>query len=113
MVGKCGDWKFQIRDLHFKSCIRLINSVIPHRIVPAHSFNRPRILNTFYLPENMFDHAFKHIENILLLYEGHFTIYLSEFRLAIGTKILIAKTFYHLVIAIVTANHQKLFKRLW
>ena len=107
---------FEIQQLHVETNIGFVVAVLPHGIFPGHAGHGFGVVYVFYFFENMFYHAFKHIQYIFLLYKGHFAIYLCELGLTVGPQVFVSKTFYYLIISIVTAYHQQLFKclrRLW
>ncbi len=56
--------------------------------------------------------SFKSVQHIIPFHECHFTVNLSEFRLAVGTQVFVTETFHQLVITIVAGNHQQLLKGL-
>src|SRR5579872_6099698 len=67
------------------------------------------ILNRF---EQMLCQAFENVQDIFLGNEGHLAVYLCKFGLAVGTQVLIPKTFYDLEIAVEPAYHEQLLKGL-
>ena len=60
----------------------------------------------------MFHETFKHLEDIFLIYKRHFTVYLSELRLTVGTEVFVTETFYYLEITVETADHKELLEGL-
>ncbi len=105
--------KNQVCNLHIKSGIGFVVAIIKHRIFPGHAFQFLCIINSFYVFEYPFHQTLKHVQYILLLHKTHFAIYLCKLRLPVGTKIFITKTFYNLIVPVVTTYHQQLFKCLW
>ena len=60
----------------------------------------------------MAGHALKRIDDVVLLHEAHFAVDLREFRLAIGTQVLVAETFHNLEITVESRHHQQLLQSL-
>src|SRR5215217_5393410 len=111
-VYEHGGWHFEIRHLHFETDIRLIITIVPHRIFPTHALDGLCVIDIFYFLENIFDQPLEHVEDIFLLYKSHLTIDLRELWLPVCTKVFITKTFYDLVITVIAADHQQLLERL-
>ena len=53
----------------------------------------------------MFSHSFESGDNVFLLNETHFTVNLCEFRLTVGTQVLIAEAAGDLHIAVEARDH--------
>ena len=60
----------------------------------------------------MFNKTFKHLKDIFLLDKRHLTVNLSELRLTVGAKVLVAEALDNLEVAVETADHQKLLESL-
>ncbi len=60
----------------------------------------------------MFCHSFESGNDIFLFNKNSFTVYLSKFRLTVGTKIFITETLYNLEVTIKAGNHQQLLQCL-
>ncbi len=68
--------------------------------------------NLAYFLKKVFGKPFKRIEDVFLLHECHFAVYLGELRLAVGAQVFVAKAPHNLKIPVVTGNHQQLLESL-
>ena len=96
----------QFNELHAKTDIRLVATVILHSICPWHTDKR---LSQFYptkLLEEVLCHPFKQADYIFLFYETHFAVYLCKFRLTVRTQVLVAETLYNLEVTVHALYHQ-------
>ena len=64
------------------------------------------------LDEDLANHGLCHLHDLLFIHERCFNIDLSEFRLTVGTQVLVAETLGDLIIAIHACNHQNLLEQL-
>ena len=97
---------------HSETDIRLVRTVLVHCVVPAHSRHRVRDVNSEDVFEHRPHHAFEHIQDILLLDEGHLTVDLGELRLTVGAQILVTEAAHDLEVAVVAGDHQQLLEGL-
>src|SRR5690606_25708697 len=102
----------KLNEGHAEPDIRLVRTVKPHRFIVGHARNYAQV-DTFYRPEEVCDESFKETEDVFLLYESHFAVYLGELRLAVRTQILVPEAFHDLEITVITGHHQKLLEGLW
>ena len=101
----------QFHEAHFETSIRFVRTIIFHSIVPCHAWESIEF-DTFDSAEEVTAHAFKHLDNILLLNETHFAVDLRKLRLTVGTKVFVAEAFHDLEVAVETTHHQQLFECL-
>ena len=92
--------------------IRFVRSVAMHSIRIGHSRKRLRQIDLHRLFENVADHTFHGSRNSRFVDKTHFDIELCEFRLAIGTQILVSEAANDLIVAIQTRHHQQLLEDL-
>ena len=97
---------------HSETDIRLVGAVFVHRVVPAHTRHRVRNINPEDILEHRPHHSLEHIQDILLLDEGHLTVDLGELRLTVGAQILVTEAADDLEIAVVAGHHQQLLEGL-
>ena len=72
--------------------------------------------HTLDLLEEVLDHAFKHLDDILLLGKRHLAVDLCELWLTVGTEILVAEALHNLEITVEACYHEELLellRRLW
>ena len=101
-----------IDQFHTKTQVRLIAAKTIHSFVPGQTLHRQLDLFTHSAFKYIRHQAFHHFHNILSVYERHFNIQLSKFRLTVSTQIFIAEAAGDLEITLHTGNHQDLFKNL-
>ena len=101
----------EILKKDLKACVRLIASIPVHCILKTHARQRHRNGDAFQ-SENTRHHPFNHREQRFTRRKRRFNIDLRKFRLAVGSKIFIAKTLHDLEILFETGNHQDLLEQL-
>ena len=52
------------------------------------------------------------VEHVILMYKRHLAVDLSEFRLPVGTEVLITETLYYLEVPVEAGDHQQLLEGL-
>ena len=57
-------------------------------------------------------HVLKQVDYVVLVYERHLTVYLSELRLAVSTQVLVAEALGYLEVTVETADHKQLLQGL-
>ena len=62
--------------------------------------------------EEILDHRLHHRQDVFLVQEGHLDIELREFRLTVGTKVLVAEAADNLEIFLIAGNHKQLLEDL-
>ena len=97
---------------HSEANVRLVGTVVVHGVVPGHARNRIRNLHTYGIPEHLPHHALEGVEHVFLLHERHFTVYLGEFRLAVGTEVLVTEAAHYLEVPVVAGDHKQLLEGL-
>ena len=102
-----------IAKLHTKTEIRLIRTETLHRLFVCHTLNRKLYIDTDDFLEQLCKQTLIDIDNIIDIHEGKLHIDLCEFRLSVGTQILIAVASCDLEITVVAGAHQKLLVNLW
>ena len=99
-------------ELHAEAQVRLVRSVLLHRLDPRHPAERLGEVDAQHLAEHMLRPALEHFQHVLLLDERHFAVDLREFGLTVGAQILVAEAAHDLEIFVVTGHHEQLFERL-
>src|SRR5215813_8441425 len=112
-LAMCWECRLNIQQLHFKAGVGFIIAILPHSILPAHAINSVFYFDSLYIFKDSFNQTFKHGKNVLLLSKAHLAVDLCKLGLTICTEVFIAKTFYNLVISVISTNHQQLLKCLW
>ena len=100
----------KIAQLKIVTSIRFIGTVARHCVVPTDA--REGRFDTHvadFSPDSSCE-VFDEGNYIVLVHEGHFNIHLREFRLPIGTQILVAETLHDLHVPIEPTYHQKLLR---
>ena len=100
-------------ERHAETEVRFVASVEPHGVVPRHLtkfFGKLHAANFF---EKVACHVLEDVNHVVLLYETHFAVDLREFGLAVGAQVLITEALRNLEVAVESAHHQQLLKRLW
>ena len=104
-----------VRDLvdgHPEADVRLVGTVVVHRVVPSHPWERIGNLDADSVPEHLPHHSLEGVEDVLLLYEAHLAVDLGELRLAVSTEVLVTETLDDLEVTVVAGNHEKLLEGL-
>ena len=102
----------QLHELHAEAQVGLVAAIVLHGLGPGHPQERLRQLHAADGLEEVLGHTFEEVDDIVLLDKGHLTVYLSEFRLTVGTQIFITEALGNLEIAVETGDHQQLLQRL-
>ena len=102
----------QFHELHAEAQVWFVTTIIFHCLSPWHTQERLSELHTTNRLEEVFGHAFKEVDDIILFYKRHFTVNLREFRLAICTQVFVTETLGYLEIAVESAHHQELLQGL-
>ena len=100
-------------ELHFKTNIGFVASIIRHGFLPSHSGIFSFEINAFDFFEQVFGHAFEGHDDVFLLHKRHFTVNLGEFGLTVCTQVFITETLGDLEVTVESAHHQQLFEQLW
>ena len=64
------------------------------------------------LLKEVLGHFFEGVQNVVLCYKRHFTVYLCELGLAVSTQVFIAEALCYLEVAIHSCHHEQLLQRL-
>ncbi len=102
---------FEFYERHIEARIRFVGAIEAHSFGVGHTRHGGNV-NSFYFFEEVPYQAFKSLENIFLLHEGHLAVYLCKLRLAVGAEVFVAKAFYNLVVAVEACYHEQLFEGL-
>ena len=97
-----------ILQLESEPHIRFVASVALHSFIVRDPWERCLHIDAFQFFENSLEEAFLHFNDIVNVHEGHFQVYLREFRLTVCTQVFVTETFYDLHIAVGSAYHQQL-----
>ena len=101
----------QLDELVAESQIRLVGTVLVHRILPRDARQRKLDVITAGLP-NRLDDLLGHRDDILLVDIAHFHIELRELRLAVSAEVLITVAACELIVAFDAADHEQLLEQL-
>ena len=101
----------QLNKAHIETGVRFVGTIIFHSVGPRHT-RQFRKVDAFQCLEKVAAHSFEHLENVLLLNKRHLTVDLSELRLTVCTKVLVAETLDNLEVTVDARNHQQLLERL-
>ena len=99
-------------DFHAEADIRFVGAVVVHSVVPAHAGHGVGDVNAEHILEDGPHHALEHIEDVFLFHEGHFAVYLGEFRLTVCAKVFVAEAADNLEVAVVAGHHEELLEGL-
>ncbi len=102
----------QVDDLQAEPEIRAVRPVTAHGLFVGHPAERPGDLPTQDLPEEAGDQTFDEFTDVVFRNERTFHVQLSEFRLTVGPKVLVAETADDLVIPVEAGHHEQLFEEL-
>ena len=101
---------------HVKAGIRLVGTVLIHRLLPFHARERGRHVHANGFFHHPLDQPFGHCLNFFWFGKGHFGVDLGEFRLAVTTQVFVAEALSDLVVLVHPGGHQELLeelRRLW
>jgi len=98
----------EIDDLQPVAGVGTIDAEPVHGLLVSHPGERLGNLHADALLESLGEQALDQLENVLLSDEGCLDVYLGEFGLAVGAKILIAKTTSDLEVALHSRHHEQL-----
>ena len=101
----------QFHKAHTETGVRLVATVVFHRVVPRDAFNRSDVHPLGFL-EDVLDQAFKGLENVLLGDERHLAVNLGELGLTVGTEVFVAEALDNLEVAVEASHHQQLLEGL-
>ena len=102
----------QLHELHIETQVGFVATIIFHGVRPCHTLELTCQFHTADFFEKIFRHTFKQVDDVVLFYERHFAVYLSKFRLTVGTKVLVTETLGNLEVTVKTGYHQQLFQGL-
>ena len=108
VLNEVGDF----HERHAEADVRLVAAVEAHGVVPCHARERLGEVYSLHIFKNMLDEALEHLDDVFLLHEAHFAVYLRELRLAVGTQVFVAEALGYLEVTVKTADHQQLFEEL-
>ena len=98
-------------EFHAETNVRAVAAEAVHCLVIWHARKWGLKLNSSHR-KCLFENVFSHCHNVVLINETHLNVELSELRLTVGTKILIAEAFCDLVVTLNSTCHQHLFELL-
>ena len=99
-------------ELHAEAEVGLVGAEAAHGVVPGDAREGAE-LESFEFEEEVADEAFEHLEDVLLVDEGHLAVNLCEFRLAVCAQIFVAEATDDLEVAVEAGDHEELFVLLW
>ena len=102
----------QFHELHTETQVGFVATIIFHGVRPCHTLELTFQFHTADFFEQIFRHTFKQVDDVVLFYERHFAVYLSKFRLTVGTKVLVTETLGNLEVTVKTGYHQQLLQGL-
>ena len=80
--------------------------------MPRHLLQFRRQFHMEDILEKLTAHLLEERDDILLVHEAHLAVDLCKLGLTIGPEVLITEAFRNLEVAVESAHHQQLFKRL-
>ena len=101
----------QLSQLQTKTQVRLVRTVLLHRILVGHALNRAGNLHINQVPHGLND-ALAQLNDVFLINERRLNVQLSELRLTVRTEILITVATSNLVVLLNTAHLQQLLEQL-
>src|SRR5690606_20194184 len=101
-----------VLQLQTEAKVGLVGTVGVHGDVVGNSRERCCELHAERLPENVGHETLNCREDVLLVHEAHFNIYLSVFRLPVATGVLVAEAVGKLEIFVEAGDHQNLLEKL-
>mmetsp|Transcript_26293 Transcript_26293/g.36697 ORF Transcript_26293/g.36697 Transcript_26293/m.36697 type:complete len:288 (-) Transcript_26293:414-1277(-) len=106
-LGEVGE----ILELHVVSEVGLVDPVVAHGHAVRHAMKLAERVPHHRL-EDAVDHRLEGVEDVLLSHERHLAVDLREFRLAVGSELLIAEALDDLEVAVDPSNHEDLLECL-
>ena len=101
----------QLSQLQTKTQVRLVRTVLLHRILVGHALNRAGNLHINQVPHSLND-ALAQLNDVFLINERSLNVQLSELRLTVRTEILVTVAASNLVVLLNTAHLQQLLEQL-
>ncbi len=101
----------ELYKLHTEAQVRFVTAETAHSLLPCHLL-KFRQLNASNLTEEHAAHLFKEVDDIVLVYERHLAVYLSELRLPVGTQVFVAEALGYLEVTVETGHHEQLLQGL-
>ena len=102
----------QFDKLHAEAQVGLVATEAAHGLVPRHLLELCGQLDVEHFLEKMACHILEEVDDVVLIDEAHFAVYLCELRLTVGSQVLVAETLGYLEVAVETADHEQLFQCL-
>ena len=101
----------QLSQLQAEAQVRLIRTVLLHRILVGHALNRAGNLHINQVPHSLND-ALAQLNDVFLINERSLNVQLSELRLTVRAEILVTVAASNLVVLLNTAHLQQLLEQL-
>ena len=95
----------QLSQLQTKTQVRLVRTVLLHRILVGNALNRAGNLHINQVPHSLND-ALAQLNDVFLINERRLNVQLSELRLTVRTEVLITVATSNLVVLLNTAHLQ-------
>ncbi len=99
-------------DGHAKTHVRFVGAVVVHGVIPGHAGHGVGNVHIEDVLEDGAHHALEHVQDVFLFHEGHFAVYLGEFRLAVGPEVFVAEAADNLEVAVIAGYHEELLEGL-